>query len=86
MSRPWRRPADVGEVVDAGTVYLAHLPAGPIALLEGSASVIWELAVTSPRDELVAHVAEAFDVDTDAVRADVEAFVADLLARGLLED
>ena len=55
------KPAsDVATTEEDGTVYAAHLPDGPIVVLDGIAA-------------------------PDVIRADVEAFVDDLVARGLLE-
>lgn len=85
MTGGWRRPHEVGLVWDEGVLYLARLPAGPIVRLDGTAAVIWEVATTSDRNRLVPDVAEAFGVSPDAVRGEVEAFVADLVRRGLLD-
>lgn len=80
------RPAHgVGTVESDGTVYAATLPDGPIVVLDGVAALIWVEALSGERATLADRVAAATDVAADAIRADVEAFVADLVARGLLE-
>lgn len=94
MTSPaYRRPADVA-VVDGepaadgveATLYLAHLPNGPLLILEGSAASIWRAAVSSAGDsDLVDRVAEQAGADPEEIRAVVDAFVADLVAQGLLE-
>ena len=54
-------------------------------MLDGIAALIWDEACTGDRETIIERVAAATDVAPDAIRADVEAFVADLVARGLLE-
>ena len=80
------RPASgVGIVEYDDTVYAARLPDGPIVVLDGIAGLIWCEACGGDRESIADRVAEATDAAPDAIRADVEAFVADLIARGLLE-
>ena len=74
--------ATLGE--DGHTVYVASLPAGPLVVLEGAAAVIWREATRGPADGWVARVAEAVAAADADISADVEAFVVDLCARGLL--
>lgn len=89
----YRRPADVavvdGELAGGGgpaALYLAHLPNGPLLILEGSAASIWRTAVQSTGDsDLVERVADQMGADADGIRSDVERFLADLFAQGLLE-
>lgn len=83
MSR-LRRPPDVGALEREGTVYAARLPGGPIIVLEGIAALIWDEASTGERATITERVAEAVDVAPDTIRGDVEAFVGELLTRGLL--
>ena len=86
------RPADVAVVVedadaDAGaTVYLATLPDGPVQVLNGVASLIW-LEATAANDEGDVHerVAALVDQAPDAIRADVDSFVDQLVHSGFLE-
>ncbi len=80
-----RQAGGVGIVVYDGTVYAARLPDGPIVVLDGIAGLIWSEACGDDRESIVDRVAEATDTAPDAIRADVETFVADLIARGLLE-
>ena len=61
-----------------------RLPDGPIVVLDGIAALIWDEACTGDRETITERVAEATDAAPDAIRADVDAFVADLVARGLL--
>lgn len=88
----YRRPADVavvdGEAAEGGpvAVYLAHVPNGPLLVLEGSAAAIWREAVSSAADADVAdRVAAVVGVATAEIREEVTAFLAELVARGLLE-
>ena len=80
-----RRPRDVGVLDPERIVHAARLPAGPIVVLAGIAALIWDEACTGERATIIERVADATDLAPDAIRADVEAFVADLIARGLLE-
>lgn len=51
-----------------------------------SGSVLWmRLADGATRSELVRSLTDAFDVDEDRAKAEVDAFVEDLRTRGLLE-
>ena len=81
----WYRPSDaVGIVEHEDVLYVATLPDGPIIVLDGIAGLIWDEACTGDRETIVDRVAAATDAAPEAIRADVEAFVADLVARGLL--
>ena len=80
-----RRPPSVGALEQGGVVYAARLPSGPIVVLEGIAALIWDEACSGDRATITERVAAATDVAPDMIRADVDAFVADLVARGLLE-
>lgn len=80
------RPAGrVGTIERGDTVYAALLPAGPIAVLDGIAALIWVEAVGGERATIADRVAAATDVAPNSIREEVEAFVADLVSRGLLE-
>lgn len=79
-----RRAGGVGILEDDGIVYAARLPDGPIVVLDGIAGLIWNEACGGERESIADRVAEATDAAPDAIRADVEAFVAGLVARGLL--
>ncbi len=76
--------ADVGVEIDGDTVYLAHLPAGPIVVLEGTAAEVWHAARGADEYEAVAAVAGAHDADPADVAADVGAFIEQLIADGFL--
>lgn len=72
-------------MVDEGeTVYAAALPDGPIVVLEEVAAFIWVEACNGERESIADRVAEVTGAGADEVRTDVEAFVDDLVARGLL--
>jgi hypothetical protein len=86
------RPADVAMVVeerddeDEVTVYLAPLPDGPVQVLNGVGSLIWlEATATNRPGDVVERVAALVDRPPDAIRADVDSFLADLVVAGLLE-
>ncbi len=78
-------PRGVAAVVEEDVVYLATLPAGPIRVLTGSAAVIWQAALGQDLEGSVRRVAEVAGVASAAVRPDVEGFLAELVALGLLE-
>jgi hypothetical protein len=65
-------------------VYVARLPDGPIHVLEGTAALIWSHALALPREQLPAAVADDVEGDPATVRAEVTAFVDDLIHHGLL--
>lgn len=67
-------------------VHLARLPDGPINLLEGSASVIWQAATTAPESAWLDSVATGLGASVEDIRPHAEEFVADLVRVGLLED
>jgi hypothetical protein len=69
---------------DGHSVYVAHLPGGPLVVLEGAAAVIWVEATTGPATGWVARVAELVGPPEEVIAGDVTAFVADLSARQLL--
>ncbi|WP_323100575.1 hypothetical protein [Intrasporangium sp. YIM S08009] len=86
-ARPAYEPAeDIGAVVspDGLTVWVAGLPGGPIHVLEGVAASIWTSATSAPAEEWRTRVAAAWEQSADAVAEQVDVFVADLVARGLL--
>lgn len=67
-------------------VYLAHLPDGPIVVVEGPGAITWIEAIADDPLALASRVGRHYDVDAGAVEADVDAFIADLVERGLLSD
>jgi Coenzyme PQQ synthesis protein D (PqqD) len=88
-----KRPATVAAVHSveqeegAPLVYLAPLPGGPMVVLRGTASLIWQEALDGPESTLVDRVAQRVGTGEEAksIEADVVAFVEGLLVRGLLE-
>ncbi len=87
MTAAFRPTSDTGvTVADDGTVvYLAHLPGGPLVVLEGPAARIWVEATTAPAEGWVARVADAFDEPEQSVAEDVARFVAELRQQAFLE-
>lgn len=82
-------PAKLAYVVDdrvAGSpvVYLMQLPDGEALVLQGSGGVIWAIAADG-EDDVPAAVAGAVGCPVDDIVDDVNAFLDDLVARGLLE-
>ena len=72
----WR--AVEGEVVALDLTQSTYLGINP------SGAVLWqELSRGASRETLVQRLAEAFEIDEEAARKDVDAFVEDLLRRGL---
>jgi len=67
-----------------GTLFVMPLPNGPPQALNGSAEVIWEVAVSGSA-QIVEEVAEAFEVAPDAIAADVEAALRSFSQLGLIE-
>jgi hypothetical protein len=76
--------ARVAATVFEEKVYVARLPDGPIHVLEGTAALIWSHALEVPRVQLFAAVADDVEGDPATVRAEVAAFVDDLVRQGLL--
>ena len=67
--------------------YLADLRPSSIAVLEGSASIIWgvfEVPLTLP--EAIEEIAELAEQDPAAIAEQVQDFVADLVSREYLEE
>lgn len=82
-------PADVAWTSDDGPdgprVFVAHLPAGPIAVLDGTAALVWHEVAALANGPVVERVADATGQPVDLIRADVEAFLEDLTVRGMLD-
>ncbi len=69
-----------GEVIALDEEALVYLNANP------SGAVLWQaLAKSATREELVEGLLAEFDVDEATASSDVDRFLADLDARGLLE-
>lgn len=87
MTRPTlRRPADVGVVEAPGVVIVARLPQGPMQALTGASGIIWQEAVLGDREGVAARVAQRTDTSAAEIRPHVDAFVEDLIRRGVLEE
>jgi hypothetical protein len=70
---------------DEDKLYVASLPDGPPLLLSDSAALIFLVAVEGGTlDDVVARVAGQAGQPPESIRADVLAFVEELLALGLL--
>lgn len=74
-----------GILDDGDTVYTAALPDGPIIILDGVAALIWAEACRGDRSTIAERVAASTDAAAEAIRPDVEAFVDELVRRGVLE-
>lgn len=72
----WRRYDDQVAVISLDT--------SRVRLFNPVGSFLWERCDGSTVDQLVAAVCERFAVDEVSARADVEAFLDDLVQRGLL--
>ena len=82
---PLRPHPDVVTAEAEGGVVVGHLGSGASFLLAGSAAGIWRAAVaTGERAAAAERVARVYQVDPAELRADVDAFTADLLGAGLL--
>lgn len=79
------RPTESTGVVEYGDVlYAATLPSGPILVLDGIAGLIWAVACEPSDESVVDRVAELTGAPPAHIRVEVERFVDDLVARGLL--
>jgi hypothetical protein len=68
-----------------GEVVVLDLESSRYLTISGSGVLLFELLREEhDRDELVAALLSAFEVDEDTVRRDVDAFIADLSDAGLL--
>lgn len=92
MTAHVRRPGHVATVAglpdDDGipSRFVALLPNGPMIVLAGTASVIWDEIDDGPEDELAGRIADAMGGVTGAdIDADVRAFVDELVGAGYLE-
>ena len=74
----------VAHVDDGEVVYAAALPDGPILVLDGGAAAIWVAACDGPRDSIAERVAASTGAALADVHAEVDAFVDELVSRGLL--
>lgn len=68
-----------------GEVLLLNLRTSHYFGLSDVAARIWQLLEAGePREAIIAALASQFDERSELIAADVDAFIADLLARGLL--
>lgn len=74
----------VAVVEESDAVYIAHLPDGPIAVLDGVAAVIWVEAVAGERETLAARVGAALEPPVHDIDRAVHDFVEGLMGHGLL--
>ncbi|MFO0606547.1 MAG: PqqD family protein [Polyangiales bacterium] len=72
----WRRVED--------EVAIISMDANRIRLLNRVGSFLWERCDNATVGELVDALCERYDVDAEAARRDVDAFLDDLRARGLV--
>jgi hypothetical protein len=72
----WRRVVDEVAIISMDT--------NRIRLLNRVGSFLWERCDNATVEELVEAVCARYDVDVDTARKDVDAFVRDLHARGLV--
>ena len=80
-----QNPRTAGRVID-GLASIVTPDDNKLHTLNPTATHIWERARSGCSvDELVKAVCERFDVSPEQAARDVEAFCADLLARGILE-
>lgn len=75
---------DVAHVEASGVVYVVRVPDGEILVLEGSAALIWALALEDAEAPLVRRVADVAGRPEDKLERDVQGFVDDLVSLGLL--
>ena len=65
-------------------VYVADLPDGPIAVLDGVAALIWAEACAGDRETVAARVQAPIDPPTEGIGHVIDDFVASLIDNGLL--
>lgn len=85
MTTRYALPPDlaVARAVD-GTLFVMPLPDGPPRALNGSADVIWEVAV-SGSEQIVQDVADAYEVEPEVVAGDVEDSLRSFVELGIVE-
>jgi len=79
-------PHDVAAVEANGTWYVGHLVHGGITVLEGSAALIWQAALDGEAEGIVNRVAALSGAEAEEVASEVEYFVSNLVANGLLSE
>lgn len=83
MSGPSKGDA-VATIERDGVVYVAVLPRGPIAVLDGTAAAIWRVISTGPLESTADRVARTMGWDAVEIRESVDTFVGGLVAQGLI--
>jgi hypothetical protein len=68
------------------TTIVAELQGGAYFELDPVGSLVWEeIGSGAPLEALVDRVTEVFEVDAETARGDLEEFLGELVARGLVE-
>lgn len=67
-----------------GEVVVISIDVNRVRLLNRVGSFIWSQCEGRTVDELAAAVCERFDVEEEVARRDIDVFVQDLIARGML--
>ena len=81
----YARPPELAVVRTVeGNLYLMALPDGLPRVLNGSAQVIWDVAVSGSKD-IVSDVAALFDVEPETIASDVQTTLAFLARARLIE-
>lgn len=73
------------QIVDDEAVVI-DLASGMTIGLNPTAAFLWSHLAGHSEDELIAALAEEFEIDDATARADVHAFLADMRERKLIED
>lgn len=86
---PWRR-GEFAEIFDAQgravILPLAESATGVPVVFDGTAVAIWSMVDAShTTEDIVTELSRAYAVDSDAIRGDVEAFLAELLQNRLVQ-
>ena len=87
MTQPLaKRTAAFNETAIEDEIVVMHLESGEFFSLTGSAAAIWQLIDgTRSRDRVLADLAAQFMQDEAVIAADLDAFLAQLRAAGLVE-
>lgn len=79
-------PPSTGWVESADVVYPARLPDGPPLVIEGSGVLVWHAALAGGSvADVVRRVADEAGVAVEEVEPGVHAFLAELVAAGVVE-
>jgi hypothetical protein len=86
----YRRPDDLAFVItedeDPPAAYLFPLPTGPVNRLEGTAALIWSLAVEGESDVPLAVAEILEDTEVGSIRSTVEDYLRYLLHERFIEE